>query len=69
MQQCKWTALVSVVSQQCNQAVIDFHSNKIVDYQLLFQSGVRHGEGQSIVGASVVSWGTSLSVDMFTAAA
>jgi hypothetical protein len=68
-QQCKWMALVSIVTQQGNHAVSDFHSNEVVDYQLLFQSGVRHGEGQLIVGASVVLCGTSLSVDAFTAAA
>jgi hypothetical protein len=69
MQQCKWLALASIVTQQCNQAVIDFHSNEIVYYRLLFQSSFRHGEGQSIDGASVVLCGTSLSVDAFTAAA
>jgi hypothetical protein len=48
---------------------MEFHSNKIVDYRLLSQFGVRLGEGQSIVGAGVVLCGTSLSVDTFTAAA
>jgi hypothetical protein len=35
--------LVSIVTQQCKQAVIEFHSNETVDYQLLSQSGVRLG--------------------------
>jgi hypothetical protein len=39
----QWTALDSIVTQQCNQAVIEFYSNDTVDYQLLFQSGVRLG--------------------------
>jgi hypothetical protein len=39
----QWTALDSIVTQQCNQAVIEFYSNDTVDYRLLFQSGVRLG--------------------------
>jgi hypothetical protein len=49
------TALDSIVTQQCNQAIIEFYSNNTVDYRLLFQSGVTLGcEGtarKSIVGA------------------
>jgi hypothetical protein len=39
----QWTALDFIVTQQCNQAVIEFYSNDTVDYRLLFQSGVRLG--------------------------
>jgi hypothetical protein len=39
-----------------------FYVYEIFDYRLLFVSGVRHDEGQSIVGVSVVSCGTSPSV-------
>jgi hypothetical protein len=39
----QWMALDSIVTQQCNQAVIEFYSNDTVDYRLLFQSGVRLG--------------------------
>jgi hypothetical protein len=52
-------AIISTVTQQCDQAVTEFHSNKIVDYRLIFQSGIRHGEGQSIIGASVVHGDTA----------
>jgi hypothetical protein len=41
----------------------------LLDYRLVFQSGVRRGEGQLIVRASVVLCGIWLSVDAFTAAA
>jgi hypothetical protein len=36
-------ALVSIVTQKCKQAVIEFHSNEHVDYRLLSESGVRLG--------------------------
>jgi hypothetical protein len=63
---------VDIVSPQdanIQKVVIDFHSNDIVDYRLIFQSGVKHGVGQSIVGASAVLYGISLSVGVFTDAA
>jgi hypothetical protein len=45
-----------LVTQQCNQAVIEFYSNDTVDYRLLFESAVRLGcewtARKSIVRAS-----------------
>jgi hypothetical protein len=46
--------------QQCNQAVTELDSNKIVDYRLLFESGVRHGEGWLIVRASELKFSDGL---------
>jgi hypothetical protein len=56
-------ALVSIVIQQCNKAVTGLHSNKTVDYRLLFESDARHGEGQSIVAARAVLHERSRKID------
>jgi hypothetical protein len=56
-------ALVSIVTQQCNNAVTGLHSNKTVDYRLLFESDARYGEGQSIVAARAVLRERSWKID------
>jgi hypothetical protein len=58
----QWTALDSIVTQQCNQAVTEFYSNDTVDYRLLFQSGVRLGvrvlqELPAVFNCSVLTFG------------
>jgi hypothetical protein len=59
----------SIPFSTSSSTCFELHSNEIVDYRLLFLSGVRHGRVQSIVADSVVLCGTSLSVDACTAAA
>jgi hypothetical protein len=55
-------ALVSTVIQQCNQAVTSIVTRLLIT-DFYSESGVRHGEGQSIAGASAVLCEISQKID------
>jgi hypothetical protein len=58
-------ALVSIVTQQCKQAVIEFHSNETVDYRLLSESTwCASGLSQSIVGSSELQFSDGLCAEV-----